>query len=364
MMRMLIQRLSQGWSNKRFAAGAVIVGVAGVLSFAVMSPNLPWAERAASFIGQDSVGSSGRTAVAPMPPTMRGAYPATESGVRPMDPYATGAPDAPAAATPSKAGAPAASPAGQAQAGTAAGTTGTTASSTFDRMIIYTTSLGVTVKDIGQAVSQVTEVAQRTGGAVVGTNVRHEGNFTFASLTLRVPAAAYHDAMTALRGIGVKVPTEQSNSQDITEEFADLDAQVRNLQVVEAQFQELMKRTVTLDEILRVQTQRNTVRGQIERLKGRVNYLQRNADLATITVNLMPEGAERIKPTASGGWNPAGIARESWQDSLDFLQAWVEGGIRVAVFMWWVLPSALIAWGIWSMFRNRRREAPAAPEGA
>ncbi|MBI4498140.1 MAG: DUF4349 domain-containing protein [Chloroflexi bacterium] len=231
--------------------------------------------------------------------------------------------------------------------------------SPLDRMIIYTTTLALTVNDVPQAVEEVTRLTQNAGGLVSASTLRQEGEYTLATLTIRVPALSYPDTMAALRRLAVDVTSEQGQTKDVTEEFTDLEAQVRNLQVTEAQLQELMKRATTIDEILRVQAQLSTVRGQIERLQGRMNYLRRSADLATITVALTPVGFKPKQPTPTG-WDPVRIAREAWEDSLAFLQIWAGLGIRILVFSWWLVPPALAAWAIWTALRTRRRAAPQA----
>ncbi|MCX6021021.1 MAG: DUF4349 domain-containing protein, partial [Chloroflexi bacterium] len=181
-----------------------------------------------------------------------------------------------------------------------------------------------------------------------------------ATITLRVPAQGYADVMTALRRMSVKVESEKGEAKDVTEEFADIDAQVRNLEVTEAQLQELMKKATTIDEILRVQNQISTVRGQIERLKGRAQYLQRNADLATITVTLAPELPAKVTVETPVGWDPLRVAAGAWRESLRAVQAVLTVGIVTVVFFWWLLPP-LALFGFWMMSRrNGRRAAPAA----
>lgn len=228
----------------------------------------------------------------------------------------------------------------------------------LDRMIIYTTSITLTVKDVPATVDEVSSLATRSGGYISGSSVRQEGERTFATVTIRVPAQGYAGVMSALRGMGLKVEAEKGSAQDVTEEFADLDAQVRNLQVTEEQLRTLMAKATTIDEILRVQSQISQVRGQIERLKGRQQFLQRNAELATITVSLQPEAAAKAQTTPNG-WEPLRVAEEAWQESLKVLQALATVGIRVVVFSWWLIPvlAALAAW----IASRRHRAGPAAP---
>jgi len=177
---------------------------------------------------------------------------------------------------------------------------------------------------------------------------------TDATLTLRVPATAYNQVMNGLRRMAVKVVNENGSTRDVTEEFTDLDAQIRNLQAMEVQYLELLKRANTIDEILKVQARLSDVRGQIERNKGRMNLLQRTSDMATIAVTLSPADAVSVKKPHPA-WDPAATVQEAWEQSLVIVRAVADVGLRVVVFSWWLLPPALLTWGVWAMSRRPQR---------
>lgn len=235
----------------------------------------------------------------------------------------------------------------------------------LDRMIVYTANLSLVVKDVARGMDSVTDIVALAGGVVAGTRVetdpsqKDKEDLRIVSMTLRVPATSYQDVMSKLRKLAIKPPDENSSSQDVTEEFSDLRAQLRNLEVVEAQYQELMKKAVTIDEILKVQQRLGETRGQIERVKGRMIYLERRADMATITLLLRPEVPGKAKPQP---WDPIRVASEAWEASMAFLQAVATVMITVAVFFWWILPFAILAIVLWQVWRGRRR--PAVTTGA
>jgi len=147
------------------------------------------------------------------------------------------------------------------------------------------------------------------------------------------------------------VKEERADAKDVTEEFTDLEAQVRNLEAVEAQYQGFMKRANTIDEVLKVQQKLTEVRGQIERLKGRMAYLERQSDMATITATLLPEAAEKPQETV---WRPGKVAQEAWEASLRFLEGIATVVIVVGVFSWWAVPLlVLVAYLVRALVRQR-----------
>lgn len=231
-----------------------------------------------------------------------------------------------------------------------------------DRMIVYTTQVSLDVESVPDSVVAVTSLAEGLGGFVSATNTRMERDRQISTLTIRVPAGAYNQAMTQLRSLAVRVTAENGNARDVGEEFADLGVQVRNLEASESQLVGLMAKATTVEEILKVQQQLSTVRGQIERLKGRMQSLQRSADMATITVNLSPSAAARPDTT---GWDPGLAFREAWADSVRSLQRFTEGTIRVVVLSWWLVVLGLLVGGVvLAVRRVRPSKPPMAPPAA
>jgi molybdopterin converting factor small subunit len=120
--------------------------------------------------------------------------------------------------------------------------------------------------------------------------------------------------------MAVDVKSETTSGQDVTEQYTDLASRLRNLEASEAQLLELMKQAGKVDEILQVQRELTNTRGQIEQIKGHMQYLQQSSDLALINVSLeqsklavefnvdtrtVKEGKQvQFIPTVSGGFSP------------------------------------------------------------
>lgn len=229
---------------------------------------------------------------------------------------------------------------------------------TLDRMIVYNTSIALAVESVPESVNAITALAEGSGGYVAGASLRYQEEKELATLTLKVPASAFGQVMNALRKMAVKVSNETGSTRDVTEEFSDLAAQLRNYEATEAQYLELLKRANTIDEILKVQARLTEVRGQIERTRGRMNLIQRTADMATIAVSLAP--AVAVKEKERLAWDPSRSVREAWEQSLALVQALADVSLRVAVFSWWLAPPALLAWGAWAALRRPQRDAAGA----
>ena len=167
--------------------------------------------------------------------------------------------------------------------------------SAIETKIIKTASLTIEVKDVPGSVEFLKNLATQRGGYISSTNVQNNyNNRLTGSVILRVPAAEFENTLTGVKAIGT-VKSASTQGQDVTEEYVDLQAQKTSYQNQLAQYNEIMKKAVKLDDVITVQQQIDRVQTQLNRLEGRLKYLDSRIDLSTITVNLQepePVGGE------------------------------------------------------------------------
>jgi len=337
------------WKNRRLrtrfvALGALLVVVGGVACGVASS----FVQPAAGPTILPAVGAS--KAVAP------GAIPAASPAM--AVPAAAVAPGAPAAIAGDAAqrAAPAAVAASQPSA------LPDTSAQILDRMVIRTAQLTVEVGDMEKALAQARSIASRGGGFVSASNTHvekvNDQDRMVADLTLQVRSDAADGALSDLRALG-KVTGETSGSQDVTDEYVDLDSNLRNLQASESAILKLMDRATQIQDVLSLQRELTNVRGQIERIQGRKTYLERRNDMATITLSLRLPPAQDSRPIAGGAWDPFAVAQRGWQASLTLLRGVAEAVIIVVAFSWWLVP--FVALGAYAWLHRRRPTAPTAP---
>jgi hypothetical protein len=123
-----------------------------------------------------------------------------------------------------------------------------------------------------------------------------------------------HATLSAIRGLVSDLKDIQSESitgQDVTEEYVDLESQLRNLESTEAQLLEIQKKAETTEDVLAVFNELKNVRSEIELIKGRMEYLLESARLSSVTVELVAKAS--IEPVTIAGWEPQGIVRDALQ---------------------------------------------------
>lgn len=234
---------------------------------------------------------------------------------------------------------------------------GSALASVNDRKIVQTASMRLQVKEVGGSFEEVGRIANAAGGFVASSSFALQGDQQIATVTIRVPAERYQETLSRVRALGAKVDSEASNASDVTEEYSDLSARLRNLEATEAQLLQLLGRANSVNEILLVQDRLNSVRNEIERVKGRIALLDKLSDLATISVQLRPLAAPA--KVDGGGVNIGEEVSEAWDNSLEFLAGIAAGVLSVVVFSWWLIPLAALAALIWQRWL-RSRPAPRA----
>ena len=194
-----------------------------------------------------------------------------------------------------------------------------------NRRIIKTGEVTIEVTDIAASLGRVRALAVELGGYVGGSFLGARDDY--ATLTLRIPADRFDDALTRLRAFDGEVLTEATREEDVTSAIVDLEARLRNLNASEEQYLDLLERTGTVEEILAVQIRLDEVRGQIEQLEAQVKDLSEMADLATLTVSLVPSSLQQ----ATNTWDPGKTVSDAIAALVQTGQSVVNGVIWFAI---------------------------------
>ena len=224
------------------------------------------------------------------------------------------------------------------------------------RRIVKRASLALTVDELGAAQAAATRIAEREGGFVASTSreaVSEDAGRTDGSvtLTLRVPADHFTAALDALRRLGKGVGSEHVATEDVSEEFIDLEARIHNQRELEAQFIEIMKRAGKIEDALNVQRELATVRTDIERMEGRRRFLEHETALSTLTLVLSP-----VRPLVSASFSDFSTAvLHASSDTINLGSSIVTGTIRALGVL--VPLGVLLALPLWLVVRAVRRRA-------
>ena len=223
------------------------------------------------------------------------------------------------------------------------------------RKIVRSATLDLVIDELDPALDQVRSVARDSGGLVSESRIVVDdaedpavARPETAVVTIRVPAESFDDVMERLRAGARGVDAEESGLTEVTGEYTDLESRLRNLQAAEAQYVTLLSSAATIDEIIRVQEKIDGVRGEIEQVQGRLNVLDDQTELATITVTL------RLAPAAVQTGDSSHWAVRAFEVSLEASAALFVAFGTVAIaggfVALWLIPPTLVAFFVWRRF--------------
>lgn len=153
------------------------------------------------------------------------------------------------------------------------------------REIAVTANIVITVDDVGIAASKASSMVSSMGGYVANSNIGKDRGF----MSLKVPSDKLSEALNYLRTLG-DVENEGISTVDLTENIIDLEARLRNAKAEEQRLLYLLNRTVSVQEILEVESRLSAVREKIERLEAMRKSMERSVDYATINLELRKRG--------------------------------------------------------------------------
>ena len=230
---------------------------------------------------------------------------------------------------------------------------------TDSTQIVKTGSIALEVKDLNTAVNQAKTAIVGLGGNIAASQTYGTDAQATVSVTYRLPVAAWDQALSDVHALG-KLLSEQTNVSDVTAQVVDIAARLTNLQATETALLSIMSRATLITDVLAVQDQLTTVRGEIEQLTAQRDYLKNQAAMSTLTVTFSLPGQSVVTSTTAN-WD---IGHQIDQAAAALVGV-VQTAITVALWALIVgLPVALALLVVWTIFwfaprrlLRRRRKA-------
>jgi hypothetical protein len=182
-------------------------------------------------------------------------------------------------------------------------------------MIIRSGTASIAIDSLETAIGRVRALAARVGGYVANSEIQAvEGGVRSAVLEIKVPAERFDDLVNGLSPLG-KVEQVNVSAQDVGEEFTDITARVANGRRLEQRLIELIAtRTGKLSDVLEIERELARVREEIERMEGRLRYLQAHSAVSTLSIRV-----HEPTPLVGDEGSMAVLAeafRQAWRNSV------------------------------------------------
>jgi hypothetical protein len=237
-----------------------------------------------------------------------------------------------------------------------------------DRKISRTGSMDLVVKSPKDISEKIRLLAEHIGGFLVSSETYGGQDASSASLTIRVPANRFEEARLQIRKLGLHVDGEKLDAQDVTRQYVDQAARLRNLRAQETQYLGILKQAKTVKDTLEVSDKLNEVRGQIEQQQAEFDALSKQVETVALTISLRAETDAQVFGLH---WRPLYQLKLAARQGLDSI---ADYGVAMASFLFYlpavllwlvtILIGAALGWRIlrWArlaLFVPRRKTAPA-----
>jgi len=227
----------------------------------------------------------------------------------------------------------------------------------LERMVIRTANLSIVVKDTDEALDSVRAMVKGYGGYVADSNQWYSAEQLYAEVTLRVPSESLDALLDDLAELAVRVESQRVSGDDVTEEYVDLQARLRNLEATEEELRALLtevrENRAKAEDILAVHRELTSIRGQIESLEGRKKYLEQMTALSTVRLQIRPQAAPRT--VIEERWNPLVTVSNAARALISVVRWFLSVFIYIVVLSPLLLVPLAVLWLIARWIRHRRR---------
>jgi hypothetical protein len=204
-----------------------------------------------------------------------------------------------------------------------------------DRKMVRISSVALVVRKPAEAAEKIRALAEGMGGFLASSEVSGGQDAGSGSLTVRVPAARFEEARAEIRKLGLRVESEKVEARDVTRQYVDQDANLRNLRAEEVQYLAILKQAHTVKDTLDVSEKLSEVRGQIEQQQAEFDVLSKQIETVAITVSLRAEAEAQVFGLR---WRPLYQMKLALRDGLDAVAGYA-GAMTSIVFY---LPAVLL----------------------
>ncbi len=211
----------------------------------------------------------------------------------------------------------------------------------ISRMLIKTGQLSMQVAEVKESRKKIGDISQKLNAYISEERLDDYGDRLNISMTIRVPSSLYDSLINLVEQVGEKTESKSVNTQDVTEEFIDTEARLKTKKELEARYREILRQAQSVNDILSVESQLNTVRGEIESMEGRLKYLSSQVSFSTLNLSFYQ--------SLSTDFGFAGRLGDGLKNGWTNLLSFFIGLVNIWPFL------ILIGAGIWLFVRWRKK---------
>jgi len=195
-------------------------------------------------------------------------------------------------------------------------------------------SVSVLVENIDESIEALKSINKAFKGQITSIYDSGKGNERAVQITVKVPVEEFEAYYEQLRKLEGEVVYANITTVDVTEEYIDITSRLNNLRNTEAQLNRILERADSVTDVLAVQKELSTVRGEIESYEQRKRYFDNQTDYAYVSINFAID--KTGLNIAEEQWKPWGEVKAAVKALVEVLKGLVN------VIIWLVIFSPLV----------------------
>ena len=221
-----------------------------------------------------------------------------------------------------------------------------------EKKLIRTAELGLTVRDVHEAAEQIRRITEAENGEIENMDITGSDGAASATLVSRVPASQLESMLADYKKLALRTDREQVSGRDVTREFWDNEAHLRNLRAEEEQYLTIMKQAHSVADILAVSEKLSDVRDRIERLQTQIQVMSHDVEMSAVQINLTQESDARVLGIQ---WRPLSNAKAATHELLIGLGDWIDAMVTIVIklplILLWTATVAAFLLVVWKIAR-------------
>lgn len=214
------------------------------------------------------------------------------------------------------------------------------------RKLIKNGTLEFETQDLQTTLNTIKQAADAAGGYIANEHSTTNHSQFWNSVTVRMPSSEFDNFIIQVsRGVD-KFDKREIKSQDVTEEYVDLQARIEAKKKLENRYLEILKTADTVKDILQVEAEAGKIREDIERAEGRLRFLESKTSLSTVNIGFY-KTTELI--TVAENTFIASI-KDGLMNGVSIIEAIIIGLVNI-----W--PLLILGLGGWFLYRHNIRKA-------
>jgi hypothetical protein len=176
----------------------------------------------------------------------------------------------------------------------------------IEQKIIKTGDIRFETNYLEETYSKMTTAVKKHNAIIQNDTEGKDYGSVFRKIIVRVPSKNFDAFLSDISKGVAYFDNKEISSQDVTEEYIDIDARLKAKKVLESRYLELLKKANKVAEMLEIEKQLSAIREEIEAKEGQLRYMQSQISMSTITIEFYKTVANEGGATISYGskiWN-------------------------------------------------------------